>query len=122
MRWSAKPVTPGQFRAAPPTIERSKNASEKSRDKQMEIWSDREGLLQQKGCPKTRASYQIITTKEREESKVRLIKEGLFWRILVADDTMISKKRFLRFQSAVDYMDMQDRHGMPVEKYNRKAK
>lgn len=36
----------------------------------MEIWPDREGLLQQKGCSKTRASYQTITTKERKESKV----------------------------------------------------
>lgn len=51
---------------------------------------------------------------------MRLIKEGIFWRILVADDTMISKKRFLRFQSAVNYMDMQDVHGMPVVKYKNK--
>lgn len=49
-----------------------------------------------------------------------LIKEGLFWRILVADGTMISKKKFLRFQSALNYMDMQDVHGMPVENYKRK--
>lgn len=53
---------------------------------------------------------------------MRLIKEGLFWRILVADDTMVSKKRFLRFQSAVDYMDTQDRHGMPVENYKKKER
>ena len=53
---------------------------------------------------------------------MRLIKEGIFWRILVCDDTMISKKKFLRFQSAVSYMDMQDRHGMPVENYKRKEK
>ena len=53
---------------------------------------------------------------------MKLIKEGLFWRILVCDDTMISKKKFIRFQSAVDYMDMQDRHGMPVENYKGKEK
>lgn len=51
---------------------------------------------------------------------MRLIKEGLFWRILVANGTMVSKKRFLRFRSAVDYMDMQDRHGMPVVEYKKK--
>lgn len=51
---------------------------------------------------------------------MRLIKQGLFWRILTADDALISKKKFLKFQSAVDYMDAQDRHGMPVENYKRK--
>lgn len=50
---------------------------------------------------------------------MRLIKDGIFWRILVANDTKISKKRFLRFQSAVNYMDMQDKHGMPVENYKK---
>lgn len=49
-----------------------------------------------------------------------LIKQGMFWRILVANDTMISKKKFLRFQSALNYMDLQDVHGMPVENYKRK--
>lgn len=49
-----------------------------------------------------------------------LIKQGIFWRILVADGKYISKKKFLRFQPAVNYMDMQDKHGMPVENYNRK--
>lgn len=53
---------------------------------------------------------------------MRLIKEGIFWRILVANDTMISKKKFLRFQSAVNYMDMQDKHGMPVENYKKEKK
>ena len=48
-----------------------------------------------------------------------LIKEGLFWRILVANGTKISKKKFLRFQSALNYMDLQDVHGMPVENYKR---
>ena len=53
---------------------------------------------------------------------MKLIKEGLFWRILVCNDTMVCKKKFLRFQSALNYMDMQDGHGMPVEKYKRKEK
>lgn len=53
---------------------------------------------------------------------MRLIREGLFWKILVANDTMVSKKKFLRFQSAINYMDMQDRHGMPVENYKGKEK
>lgn len=51
---------------------------------------------------------------------MRLIKEGVFWRILTADDTKISKKKFLRFQSAINYMDMQDKNGMPVENYKEK--
>lgn len=51
---------------------------------------------------------------------MRLIKQGLFWRILVADGAKISKKKFLRFQSALNYMDTQDRYGMPVENYKRK--
>ena len=53
---------------------------------------------------------------------MHLIKKGLFWRILVANDTMISKKRFLSFRSAINYMDMQDVHGMPVKNYKRKDK
>lgn len=40
----------------------------------------------------------------------------------MANDTMISKKKFLRFQSAVNYMDMQDKHGMPVENYKKEKK
>ena len=53
---------------------------------------------------------------------MRLIKEGIFWKILVCNDTMVCKKKFLRFQSALNYMDMQDRHGMPVEEYKGKEK
>lgn len=51
---------------------------------------------------------------------MRLIKEGLFWKILTCNDTKVSKKKFLRFQSALNYMDMQDSHGMPVENYKGK--
>ena len=40
----------------------------------------------------------------------------------MADEKYISKKKFLRFQSALNYMDTQDVHGMPVENYQRKEK
>lgn len=52
----------------------------------------------------------------------RVIKKGLFYRILLAEGKYISKKKFLRLMSAFEYMNMMDVHGIPVEKYNRKEK
>lgn len=79
--------------------------------------------IQEQGwCRQTSTGYNYEPEEGREEGEMRLIKEGIFWRILVANDTMISKKKFLRFQSAVNYMDMQDKHGMPVENYKKEKK
>ena len=86
----------------------------------MEIWANGESLLQQKGCPETRLSHQAIAIKEREEGQVRLIREGLFWRIITPIG--VSKQRFLTKRSAQKCIDMQDKHGVPVIKYNRKEK
>lgn len=47
----------------------------------------------------------------------RIIKDGIFYRILLADGEYASKKKFLRLTSAIDYLDMMDVHGVPVIKH-----
>ena len=47
----------------------------------------------------------------------RIIKDGIFYRILLADGKYVSKKKFLRLISAIDYLDMMDVHGVSAIKY-----
>lgn len=50
----------------------------------------------------------------------RIVKDGVFYRILLADGKYVSKKRFFRLMSAVNYLDMMDAYGVPVIEYKEK--
>lgn len=52
----------------------------------------------------------------------KIIKQGIFYRVLLANGKYVSKKRFLRLFSAVRYMDMMDVHSVPVVEYKEREK